>query len=217
MTVLAVAEDLSALGCAIKNHLLSISDWFRVPELLEMAWTDAVYASHLQCLEALLNDPFKRITALALKANLPMAVLLVQRGVLLDFSEAAFESEFLRQLLRQPGVDPSYLSYVLLLDSIYKYQWGCSTARHLLTTGRVTITMNNYAPVRIALGVRNTEHVLLFLQFADDEEPFRIVQDDLDMLDTPADFRDPLMEGIVAIRQHQVIMKIKRPQLISVE
>ncbi|KAI8820328.1 hypothetical protein BJ741DRAFT_655575 [Chytriomyces cf. hyalinus JEL632] len=187
-TVIVTAiEQAASLGqTQVLSQLLTCPTSDPEPASLDGALIEAVYASELHCVESILNDPLKRVTRAgrdcALKQSLEnmdldMSVLLVQHGVSLHCLASLFtaESEFVRQLLEQPEVDPSYLNYVLY--------WR----------------MNNYAVVHMALEWRRTDHLLLFLEFAEKEgdmEPFKIVQDYVDQTRAPAHFREPLLERL---------------------
>ncbi|KAJ3378226.1 hypothetical protein HDU80_002939, partial [Chytriomyces hyalinus] len=213
-TAIVTAIEEAAVGGQMEalSLLLSCSSSDPQPLSLDGALNQAVLAFKLDCIEAILNDRFKRVTCAgrdsALEqsvvfSDLPMSTLLVQYGVSFDCltSVLYIAPQFVHQMLEQPGVDPGYLSYVLLLESMYKSD--CNASRQILNEGGITIMVNNYAPVRKALEWRRTDHLLLFLEVAkrkSDTEPFKIVQKYLDQNETPDRFREPLLAGIEAIK-----------------
>ncbi|KAJ3225087.1 hypothetical protein HDU81_008155 [Chytriomyces hyalinus] len=237
---LASECNMLALNYVISNHLRNISDKAIVlaiedaavegkmealslllacptsdpePLSLDEALNQAVLGFKLDCIEAILKDPSKRVTCTGRDAaleqavtfsDLPMSILLVQYGVSFDCLANALyiAPQLMHQILEQPGLDPSYLNYVLLLESMYTTD--SSASRQLLNEERVTITMNDYGPVRKALEWRRTEHLLLFLEVAElksDTEPFRIIREYLNQNETPAHFRECLLEAMEAIKR----------------
>ncbi|KAJ3238199.1 hypothetical protein HDU78_003632 [Chytriomyces hyalinus] len=170
------------------------------------------YASTQQCAEAILNDPLKRVTCAGVEAalkksvankNLQLSMLLLQHGVSFTCLPSLLSTapRFVHKLLKQPGIDPSYLAYLLFVESVYKSD--CSAPRRLLNEGRFTIEMGDYAPVRMALRWGRTEHVFLFLEEAkrkSDTEPFKIVQEYADQNITIASIREQLLGGMEAIK-----------------
>ncbi|KAJ3251943.1 NADPH-dependent diflavin oxidoreductase 1 [Chytriomyces hyalinus] len=180
------------------------------PISLNGALMRAVNTSQLHCVDILLNDPQQRVTCEGLEStleqsvenkNLPISALLIQHGVVFNCLTSLLSRALSALLLwEQPGVDRNYLDNVLLLESVLYSD--CSASRQLLDEERVRITTDDYEPVRMALEWWRTNHVLLFLEVAEqksDMEPFRIVQAFLDQNETPADFRGPLLERIEAI------------------
>ncbi|KAJ3384246.1 hypothetical protein HDU80_001026 [Chytriomyces hyalinus] len=170
------------------------------------------YASTKQCAEAILNDPLKRVTCTGVEAalkksvankNLQMSMLLLQHGVSFTCLPSLLSTapHFVHKLLKQPGIDPSYLAYLLFVESVYKSD--CSAPRRLLNEGHFTVEMGDYAPVRMALRWGRTEHVFLFLEEAkrkSDTEPFKIVQEYADQTITIASIRERLLGGMEAIK-----------------